>query len=67
MSRYKNPRCVANLSPSADYDRICNHEMHVLGERHPSAAPNIHVFQCGYCGAVQALSDDKLDRYAERA
>lgn len=62
MARYQTPRCVGELPGG----RLCNNEMRVLGERHPYAQhyrqSNMHVFQCGYCGAIQAMDDDKLDR-----
>ena len=69
--RYKIPRCVSEL-PSGN---LCGHEMRPLGERDPRAAkfladanmPGVWVFHCGYCSAVQALSADQLDRYAEKA
>lgn len=50
--------------------RPCGVEMRVMSERHPSFGPNWKpghwVFLCPRCEAIRAVSDEHLDRYAER-
>lgn len=64
--RYKRPKCLAYL----ENGHICGHEMNMLAERHPAALHHrqnkVYVFQCPYCGALQGMDEDKLDRYVER-
>lgn len=65
--RYQRPKCVAIMESGG----VCGHEMNILGERHPAALHHrqnkVYVFQCPYCGALQGVDEDKLDRYFVRA
>lgn len=67
MARFKIPTCVGILSNGS----TCNHPMSYTGERDPRAygpgwKPGVHVFQCGYCGAIRSLDVGREERYVER-
>lgn len=65
--KYRPPLCRA---PHVETGRPCGLEMKPMGERHPSFGPNYRpghwIFQCPRCESVRVVSDENVDRYAQR-
>lgn len=69
MARFAPPKCQA---PDPDDGRSgqCGVVMRPLGERHPSFGPNykpgVWVFECGRCGSVRAIEEERVHEMTER-